>query len=267
MPPWALPGPTVQARARRPEPVALLRRRSPRHASKPRRAERALSESRDRRPQAGLPPASDGGRSPLSAPSQGATSDGGMPSRGHEQNPFVAAITLVLGAARRERFRVALIGGFALPFHGVRRSTGDVDFLADARGADALDAALLGAGARRLHRGPDAANYAGVASQLAAVDFIFARRPRADDMLRRARRRALRAAGLRVPVVDAEALIGLKLQALVNAPARRLQDQADIRALLDAGRGALRMDLIRDYYRLFEREAELDRLLHELERG
>jgi len=34
-------------------------------------------------------------------------------------NPFTASIALVLGVARRRRFRVALIGGFALPFHGV----------------------------------------------------------------------------------------------------------------------------------------------------
>ena len=72
---------------------------------------------------------------------------------------------------------------------------------------------------------------------------------------------------MQVPVVDAEALIGLKLQALVNAPARRLQDEADIRALLDARRGQLKMDVIRDYYRLFGREAELDGLLAELDEG
>ena len=186
-----------------------------------------------------------------------------MPS----DNPFVAAIALVLDVARRNHFRAALIGGFALPFHGVQRATGDVDFLADARGADAIDVALLGAGARRLHRSADAANYASVPQRLAAVDFIFARRERAEAMLERASQHELREAGLRVPVVDAEALIGLKLQALVNAPARRLRDEADIRALLDARRGQLKMDVIRDYYRLFGREAELDGLLAELDEG
>jgi hypothetical protein len=110
-----------------------------------------------------------------------------MPPRA-TNNPFVATIVLVLDVARRERFRVALIG-----------------------------------------------------------DLVEAR--------------------LRVPVVDAEALIGLKLQAVANAPARRAQDEADIRALLGVGRGALRMELIRDYYRLFDREADLDRLLAGLQPG
>ncbi len=57
------------------------------------------------------------------------------------------------------------------------------------------------------------------------------------------------------------------LQALVNEPARRPQDEADIRALLGSAHGSLRMDLIRDYYRLVGREAELDRLLAELRPG
>jgi hypothetical protein len=50
-------------------------------------------------------------------------------------NPFVRSIALVVGVGRRKRFRLALIGGFALPFHGVQRATRDVDFLADSTGS------------------------------------------------------------------------------------------------------------------------------------
>jgi hypothetical protein len=179
-------------------------------------------------------------------------------------NPFVKAITMVLAVASRGRFRIALIGGFALPFHGVRRATGDVDFLVDAAGADALHAGLLKAGAQCLQRSADAANYAPGSSRLAPVDFIYARRDRSRDMLRRARSVPLRGAGIRVPLVDAEALIGLKLQALVNAPTRRAQDAADIRALVAAKGTRLNLDLLRDYYALFGRERDLDRLLQEM---
>src|SRR5207248_3435215 len=110
-----------------------------------------------------------------------------MPSSSRSRNPFVRSIVLVLGVARRQRFRVALIGGFALPFHGVQRTTGDVDFLAEASGADAFHEALLAEGARCLHRSADAANYAPGRSQLSSTDFIYARRERAREMLRRAR--------------------------------------------------------------------------------
>jgi hypothetical protein len=85
-------------------------------------------------------------------------------------------------------------------------------------------------------------------------------------MLARARPRALRCAHLRVPVVDAEALIGLKLQGLVNEPSRT-QDRADIEALVAARRGSLDLDRLRDYYRLFGRERELERLLAGPARG
>jgi hypothetical protein len=179
------------------------------------------------------------------------------------RNPFVRSIALVLAVVRRVRVRAALIGGFALPFHGVQRATGDVDFLVDVEGSDALHDALVAAGARCLHRSEDAANYSANRG-LAAVDFIYARRERAREMLRRARPMLLRGARLRVPVVDAEALIGLKLQALVNAPARRAQDQADIAALVAAKLDSLNTDLVRDYYRLFDREPDLDRLLAEV---
>lgn len=182
------------------------------------------------------------------------------------RNPFVKAIALVLAVARRGRFRVALIGGFALPFHGVQRATGDVDFLAEANGADALHAALLQAGTQCLHRSADAANYAPGSSGLSPVDFIYARRERALEMLRRSRPVPLHGARIRVPVVDAEALIGLKLQALVNAPSRRAQDAADIRAIVAAKGNALNMKLLRDYYTLFGRARDLDRLLREMQK-
>ena len=103
-------------------------------------------------------------------------------------------------------------------FHGVQRATGDVVFLVDAAGSDALHHALRAAGARCLHRRADAANYATGSSRLAPVDFIIARRPSAREMLGRTKSRLLRAARLRVPVVDAEALIGLREQSRLRPP-------------------------------------------------
>ena len=183
-----------------------------------------------------------------------------MAASSHD-DPFVATIRFVLGVARRARRRVALIGGFALPFHGVSRATGDVDFLADARLSSLLDQALRAAGARCLHRSDDAANYAPGGSLPGAVDFVFARRRRALAMLGRAKLRRLESAALRVPVVDAEALIGLKLQALANDPTRR-QDEADIQTLFSTA-SSLDVRLLRDYFRVFDREEDLDRLLAE----
>jgi hypothetical protein len=164
-----------------------------------------------------------------------------MPSR------FAESIRLVLEVANRDGFRVALIGGFALPFHGVRRATGDVDFLVEASGSAALHTALTQAGACCLHRTRDAANYDPGGSTLSALDVIHAWRKRARAMLERARPQTLRADRLEVPVVDVEGLIGLKLQAIANEEVRRRQDEADVVALLRAAEGPLDLDLLRDY--------------------
>ncbi len=184
----------------------------------------------------------------------------GTPRGSRALDPFIASIRLVLDTARRGRFRVALIGGFALPFFDVQRATGDVDFLADAAGAKPLHEALAAAGAKCPHRSDDAANYEGVGGRLCSGDFIFASRPRARGMLGRAKTRLLRGGRGRVPVVDAEGLIGLKLQALANDPRRR-QDAADIDALFATRGKSLDVGRLRDYYRLFDREHELDELL------
>jgi hypothetical protein len=85
-------------------------------------------------------------------------------------------------------------------------------------------------------------------------------------MLARRAWRYLRNARIRVPVVDAEGLIGLKLQALANQP-DRAQDAQDIDALVAARAKPLKIRILRDYYRLFERLPELDELLARGARG
>jgi hypothetical protein len=62
-----------------------------------------------------------------------------------------------------------------------------------------------------------------------------------------------------VRVVSTEGLIGLKLQGFVNNP-RRTQD-LDIKALVAANRQALKMDEVREYFRLFNREGLLEEIL------
>ena len=177
-------------------------------------------------------------------------------------DPFAHAITFVVGVAKRQRFRVALTGGFALAFHGVQRATDDVEFLVEEAGVAVLHEALTEAGARCVHRGDDAASYAATLG-LAPLALDYARQESALEMLDRALPRLLRGVRVRVPVVDAETVIGLKLQARANAPAEREQDEADIRGLL-ARRGAvLNMEIVREYFRLAGREADLERMLVE----
>ena len=92
------------------------------------------------------------------------------------------------------------------------------------------------------------------------MDFLFARRAYCRAMLERAA--VLEVLGGRLRVVDASDLVGLKVQSSSNDPTRRHRDLADISWLLD--HTSLDMDRVREYFRLFDREKELDVLLAEL---
>lgn len=175
-------------------------------------------------------------------------------------SPFFDAIRLVRATAQQHGFRVALIGGFALPFHGVRRATGDVDFLVDASGADALHAVLVGAGYEPLHRSADVANYRATHATAAGVDVLYAHRAPTIAMLDRA---TVPEGSIDVPVVDVAGLIGLKLQALVNDPRRRRQDEADIVQLLRSNLQKLDLPLLEEYFALFDEQDALARFLDE----
>lgn len=167
-------------------------------------------------------------------------------------------IAEVAGALRGIGALFALIGGLALASHKVVRATQDVDLLVEAESADAIEAELLRLGYHRLHRSADAGNYSRGDERL---DLLYASRPIARQLLADAEERNTALGELRV--VRAEGLIGFKLQALVN-DSRRTQDLEDIRALLRANRATLDMEQVRGYFRLFEREAILDELLHEI---
>ena len=76
-------------------------------------------------------------------------------------------------------------------------------------------------------------------------------------MLARARSVAVPGVNATVARIDAEGIIGLKAQAMANAPARRRQDEADIIALLRAHVGTLDLELVRSYFRAFDMTGDL----------
>lgn len=114
-----------------------------------------------------------------------------------------------------------------------------------------------------LHSSEHAANYVAEDPARGRVDFLFALRSHGRAMLERARAHAVLGETLRG--ADAADLIGLNVQASSNDPSRRRRDLADIERLLQAG--GIDLSRVREYFRLFDREKELDALLAgELER-
>jgi hypothetical protein len=151
----------------------------------------------------------------------------------------------------------ALIGGLALAAHGAARATTDLDLLADGERADDVDQIVRTRGYECLHRTEEVANYASTDRAKGRIDFLFARRPHGRAMLARAQEHPI--LGESVRVVDAADLIGLKVQSSSNDPSRRHRDLADIERLLRAAEPDL--GRVREYFRLFDREKELDALL------
>lgn len=161
----------------------------------------------------------------------------------------------VMAALRTIGVQSALVGGLALSSHKVIRATQDIDLLVDQSASGNVDEELLRLGYERLYRTSDVANYQ---RQDERVDFLFASRPIARRLLSQATELSTSLGNIRV--ISGEGLIGFKLQGVVNDP-RRTQDLEDIKALLRANRDTLNLNEVREYFKLFEREALLDELL------
>ena len=151
----------------------------------------------------------------------------------------------------------ALIGGLALAAHGAGRATNDLDLLAEGDRADEVDRILREHGYECLRRTEHVANYVAGTPDRGRVDFLFAQNAYGHAMLARAAHHGI--LGARIRVADAADLIGLKVQSSSNDPSRRYLDLADIDRLLRSA--TVDLARAREYFRLFDREKELDALL------
>ena len=106
-----------------------------------------------------------------------------------------------------------------------------------------------------LHRSADAANYVRGSE---GIDFLYAHRPLARELLAQASERDTPMGRLRV--ISVEGLIGFKLQGFVN-DASRTRDLDDIRALMQVHRNTLNVEELQRYFALFEKTELLDDLL------
>lgn len=156
----------------------------------------------------------------------------------------------------------ALIGGLAMALRGVQRATFDADFLLLLADLERADAVLREDGYVRVFHSPNVSHYEKSGATLARIGILHAFRVPSLGMLRRADRLTL-TSGCSLPVARIEDLIGLKIQASVNNPARALGDWADIhRLVLHAGEQGIALDweLVGDYLEIFKMAGKLPEL-------
>jgi predicted nucleotidyltransferase len=158
--------------------------------------------------------------------------------------------------------RYALIGGFALALRGVQRATMDLDFILMLEDLETANRILVELGYRREFHSENVSHYRADDREWGRIDILHAFRGPSLGMLRRAETIQIDA-DLRLPVVHVEDLIGLKIQAATNDPARAVGDWNDIRLLLEAAarQGAwVDWELVADYLRIFGLDTRLAEL-------
>ena len=165
---------------------------------------------------------------------------------------FKQTIELLLQVLNKNPEKYALIGGFALGFSQVHRTTSDIDFLVDIDAVEPFTEFLTGLGYKKAFESEDVIQFSSALSPLASIDILIAHRPQAYTILSRARDEA--AFGKPIRVALTEDLIGLKLQALSNPMRENLYDHADIKALIKANRASLDFTLVEPYFDLFQQQ-------------
>ena len=182
---------------------------------------------------------------------------------------FKAVLKTLLSRFSEAGVEAALSGGLALSTMGVFRFTKDIDFVVRVEWVEAVERIMLDLGYEKQDFSTaEIVSYLSPLKAFGQVDFLVARRKYSRAMLKRAREMPVLGGELTVKVLLPEDLIGLKIQAIVNDPGNRYPvDGPDIQRLLKMHRGRLDMTLVRDYFRLFEKEELLDEWLKDIDWG
>lgn len=146
----------------------------------------------------------------------------------------------------------ALIGGVALATLGLNRATADVDLLIDGDFKDLAKKILIQKGFILKTETEDVLHFEG----FGYLDLLLAKRPLSKKMLSSASVKSL----MDIKCLQAEDIIGLKIQAYKNDKKRELRDKADILSLFEINK-SLDMNKIKMYADIFNEWEAIKKLL------
>lgn len=164
---------------------------------------------------------------------------------------FKTVTTNLLHALEQAQVSYALIGGFAVSLWGYQRATVDMDFLVNGNDMAKVRQVVEELGYRCIHSSENVTQFTSDDHHLGKLDFLHASRPASLAMLDKAAHKTIFDGEQTIPVILPEDLIGLKVQAINNDPARTALDMADIEALMRIFGSALDWQRIDSYFELF----------------
>ena len=177
---------------------------------------------------------------------------------------FDLVFQFILESFQKENINFALIGGFALQAVGMPRTTRDIDILILIDDKDKVKKIMLTQGYRLGYESKDVMNFFGVEIAKGRVDFLIAHRYYALEMLKKAVEKDLMEGKYKVKVITVEDQIGFKVQSSTNDKERLQRDLLDIEWLIKSHYPNLDMNLIREYFKIFKRENELDGIINKI---
>ena len=167
----------------------------------------------------------------------------------------------------QQKIEFALSGGLALSTMGIFRFTKDIDFVVYEESKGSINEMMTALGyEKQSFSTEEIISYVSPLKVFGQVDFLLARRKYTRAMLTRARKTPIFGGEFNVKTLLPEDLIGLKVQAISNDPKNRyVVDAPDIQRLLGLHRDKMDIGLVREYFRLFDREALLDEWIRDIE--
>jgi hypothetical protein len=168
---------------------------------------------------------------------------------------------------RKRNVDFVLSGGLALSTMGIFRFTRDIDFVVPEESKETIHEIMTELGYERQDFSTEEiVSYFSPLRVFGQVDFLLARRKYSRTMMRRARKSPVFDGEFEVKTLLPEDLIGLKIQAIANDPQNRFViDAPDIQKILRLHMDKMDMDLVREYFRIFDKEALLDEWLGNIE--
>jgi predicted nucleotidyltransferase len=165
---------------------------------------------------------------------------------------FYTVTQKLLEGFLEKRVRYALIGGFALGALGIPRATMDIDFLVHYHDLPKIKGLMEGLGYSCVFQTENVSQYVSPLELLGEVDFLHALRKASLGMLERAIEKEILGGKLKIKVLRAEDIIGLKVQSAANNESRFNREYADIEALMAHYRADLDWELVEEYFSIFD---------------